>query len=307
MRAVVYPADYLFRPDPPALSSFGRRLLAEGDSWFTIGTMNLPQSSNVLFKLEFEQSLVIVTCAYPGDTLQRMVDHVHDPYFDRLLRQPRFASYWEALLVSAGGNDLIDAAQVPPVDAHGRPIPADRRLILTPDEAAAVADATGATGAACHVSDAGWDRLATYLHANFAELVARRDQGPSAGRPIFLHTYAVPTARPAGTLGAPQGWLYPAFVAAGVPDPLHQGVAELLFERLRRLLLGMAHGSGQAHALPHVHVFDSAGLPTIQPAAPGSTGKSGDWVNEIHLTPAGYGKMGRPFGAFIDGVLAGYP
>jgi hypothetical protein len=307
MKPVVYPADYLFRPEPPALSSFGRRLLAEGDSWFTIGTLNLPQSSNVLFKLEFEQSHVIVNCAYPGDTLQHMVDHVNDPYFDRLLRRPRFASYWEAVLVSAGGNDLIDAAQVPPVDRKGRPIPADRRLILTPEEAATKAAATGCTGAASHISDAGWERLAAYLRANMAELVARRDQGPSAGRPIFLHTYAVPTVRPAGTVGAPQGWLHPACVAASVPDALRQEVADLLFERLRQLLLGLAEGSGQAHALSHVHVFDSAALPTIQPAAPGSTGKSGDWINEIHLSPAGYAKMGHPFGAFIDGVLAAYP
>jgi hypothetical protein len=305
MKPVVYPADYLFRPDPPSLAAFGRRLLAEGDSWFTIGSLNLPQASNVLFKLEFEQSHVIVNCAYPGDTLQHMVDHVHDPYFDRLLRRPRFASYWEALLISAGGNDLIDAVRVPPVDAKGWPIPADRRLLLTPAEAAANASASAA--AASHVSDAGWDRLAAYLHANFAELVARRDQGPSASRPIFLHTYAVPTVRPAGTVGSPQGWLYPACVTAGVPEPLWQGVAEELFERLRRLLLGLADGSGQAHALPHVHVFDSAALPTIQRAAPGSMGKSGDWINEIHLSPAGCGKMGRPFGAFIDGVLAAYP
>lgn len=307
MKPVVYPADYLFRPDPPPLSAFGRRLLAEGDSWFTIGSLNLPQASNVLFKLEFEQSHAIVNCAYPGDTLQHMVDHLHDPYFDRLLRRPRFASYWEAVLVSAGGNDLIDAAQVPPVDAKGRPLPADRRLLLTPQEAAANAGATGVTSAAHHVSDAGWNRLAAYLRANMAELVTRRDQGPSAGRPIFLHTYAVPTVRPAGTVGASKGWLYPACIAAGIPESLRQGVAELLFERLRQLLLGLADNSGQPHALPQVHVFDSAALPAIQPAAPGSSGLSGDWINEIHLSPAGYAKMGRPFGAFIDGVLAAYP
>jgi hypothetical protein len=279
-------------------------LLAEGDSWFTIGTLNLVAASNVLFKLAFDKSVAIVNCAYPGDTLQHMVDRLNDPYFDRLLRKPNFASYWEALLISAGGNDMIDAARVPPVDKHGKAIDANRRLLLTPAEAA---QSPAGAGPASYISDSGWARLAGYLLENFATLVQRREQGPSKGRPIFLHTYAVPTVRPAGTVGAPQGWLYPSFVAAGVPEPERQAVSDLLYARLRRLLLDLDSGSGHGTALPQVHVFDSAGLPDIVQAKPGTTGSSNDWVNEIHLTPAGYGKLGKPFGAFIDTVLAGYP
>lgn len=304
MKPVVFPADWMLRPEPPSLASYGRRLLAEGDSWFTIGTLNLTEASNVLFKLEFAQTVAIVNCAYPGDTLQHMVDRIRDPYFDRLLRHPRFASYWEAVLISAGGNDLIDAAQVPPTDRHGAPIPADRRLLLTPAEAA---QNTAATGSARYISDAGWARFDSYLRTNFAQLVQRRDQGPSQARPIFLHTYAVPTVRPAGTVGAPQGWLYPAFIATGIPAGDRQPVSDLLFARLRQLLKDLDQASGHIGALPQVHVFDSAGLPEIVPSAPGTTGSSNDWTNEIHLTPSGYGKMARAFGAFIDAVLASYP
>jgi len=121
IKPVVYASDWLFRPEPPPLSDFGRRFLAEGDSWFTIGTLNLLEASNVLFKLEFTKSTAIANCAYPSDTLTRIVKCLRDPYFDRLLRKKPFASYWEALLISAGGNDLIDAAQVPPVGAQGQP------------------------------------------------------------------------------------------------------------------------------------------------------------------------------------------
>jgi hypothetical protein len=56
-----------------------------------------------------------------------------------------------------------------------------------------------------------------------------------------------------------------------------------------------------------VHVFDSAALPDIVAALPTDTGSSNDWVNEIHLTPGGYGKLGRAFGAYIEQVLATYP
>lgn len=304
MKPDVFQAHELFSANPPILGGYGRRLLAEGDSWFTIGTLNLPKAANILVSLTFSQSTAVVSCAYPGHTLQHMVDNLNDPYFDRLLRQPNFASYWEAVLISGGGNDLIDAAQVPATDPQGQPIPPDRRLLLT---AAEVAQGVAGSGPERHVSTAGWNRLADYLRTNYAELVKRRDQGPSRGRPLFAHTYAVPTVRPSGTVGSAHGWLYPAMVAYGIPAAHWQGVADLLFTRLRQLLLGLDHGSGEPTALPHLHVFDSAGLTNIVPAAPGATGQSGDWINEIHLTPAGYRKLSRAFGARIEMVLAAYP
>lgn len=303
MKPDVFQAHQILSADPPPLPNYARRLLAEGDSWFTIGTLNLPRSSNILVNLEFKSSTAVVSCAYPGDTLQHMVDNLHDPYFDRFLRQPNFASYWEALLISGGGNDLIDAAQTLAHDSRGQPIGPERRLLLT---AAEVAADPGAGGPERYVSEAGWDRLASYLRTNYAELVLRRDQGPSRGRPLFLHTYAAPVVRPSGTLGAPRGWLYPAMVAYGIPEADWQRLAQLLFTRLRQLLLALDQGSGQPGALAQVHVFDSAGMQTLAPAKPGTTGRSGDWINEIHLTPSGYRKLGRAMGAFVDSVLSGH-
>lgn len=298
MRPVVHAASTVLHGDPPDLVPYRRRLLAEGDSWFTIGTLNLAAASNLLFKLDFSASDVIVNCAYPGDTLQHIAQCLRDPDFDRLLRAPNFASYWEAILLSAGGNDLIDAAQVPPKRRDGTPIPADQRLLLTADEA---------PGNASRVSEAGWQRLASYLNANVAELARRRDEGPSRGRPLILHTYLAPVPRPAGTVGARRGWLHPAFERYAVPAAMRQSLSDELFGRLRSLLLALDARSAAPTALPHVHVFDSALLTTVVPAAPGSTGISGDWVNEIHLTPEGYGKVGRAMGAWIDALLAGYP
>jgi hypothetical protein len=298
MRPTIYRADDLFHGTPPPLSDFGRRLLAEGDSWFTIGTVMLPQSSNVLQELEFGWSTAIVTSAYPGDTMKRMVDGVNDPHFDRLLRRRPYASFWEAILISAGGNDLIDAAQVPPQDKNGNPVLPDRRLLLQAGEAPA-----GAQGTARYISDAGWTRLADYLGANFAELVARREQGPSKGRPIIAHTYAIPTVRPSGTVGSPKGWLFPAMELYAIPEVDRQPVCDELFQRMRLLLLSLDSTSGSPRALPAVRVFDSAGVASIVPAAPGTRGSSGDWVNEIHLTPGGYRKMGTAMGAWAEPLM----
>lgn len=303
MKPEIYSADLLFQAEsPPPLPDFGRRILAEGDSFFTIGTLNPFAASNMLRELRVSQSTAIVSCAYPGDTLQRMVDRINDPYFDRLLRWPNFASYWEGILISAGGNDLIDMAQVPPV-RNGIAVPPAQRLLRTAQEANSSPNADPKR----FISEAGWASLAYSLRSNFAELVARRDQGPSKGRPIFLHTYARPTVRPAGTVGARQGWLYPALLAYGLNGPQAQAVSNVMFDRLRNLLRALDANSGQPESLPQVHVFDSAGLAEIVPAEPETTDSSNDWVNEIHLTPDGYGKLGRAFGPWMEQKLTLYP
>ncbi len=287
--------------NPPPLSDFGRRLLAEGDSWFTLGSLNLPKNSNLLFELEVRTRTIIVNCAYPGDTLRRMVDGINDADFDRLLRKRNFASFWEGIVVSAGGNDLIDAAQLPVRDRLGQPTPLDDRILLTPDEAAAAgARSAGVTG---FVSEAGWLKLEQFLLANFRTLVARRDEGPSIGRPLMLHTYSVPTVWPAGTVGSRRGWLFAALEAAGIPAAERQGVADELFGRLRSLLLSLDGQSGHAHSLPAVNVFDSASMVVLQAPDPASTGPSGDWVNEIHPNLSGYAKLGAAMGPWMERVL----
>lgn len=290
----------LYSPRHTALGSYGRRMLAEGDSWFSIGALTFGRAPNLLHQLTVSQSTAIVNCAYPGDTLARVVDGIHDPWFDRLLWRRPYASYWDALLLSAGGNDLIDACQVSAFDHLGERVPPERRLLLAPQE-------TTGTSPTRYISEAGWALLAKYLHINLALVVQRRDKGPSAGRPLFLHTYARPTARPAGAPGAPLGWLCPALHGHEIPEADWPAMTTELFDRLRRLLLEADAHSGGPNALPHVHVFDSASLVALAPAEPGVRGRSGDWVNEIHLTSAGYAKVGKPFGAFIDATLARYP
>lgn len=57
-----------------------------------------------------------------------------------------------------------------------------------------------------------------------------------------------------------------------------------------------------------VHVFRSTALQTLVSAAPGRTGRKGDWIHEIHLTPTGQRKLDHAMGgAFVDAVLSGYP
>lgn len=305
MKPSVYPADWLYRNEPPPLSDFGRRLLAEGDSWFTIGSLNLLAASNLLFPLELTRTTAIVNCAYPGDTLGHIAQNLRDPYFDGLLRQPRFQCYWEGVLLSGGGNDLIDAAQHRAVNKDGSPAALHERLLMTPAEAAV--HKPGDTTPERFISEPGWAALAHYLVANVKALVERRDEGISAGRPLILHTYSPPTVWRCGTVGSADGWLFKAFEDYAIPADQRQAVSNELFARLRALLLGFASDSGHPQALPQVHVFDSATLVELDPPDPTATSESGDWVNEIHPSPGGYKKIGRVFGPFIESVLAAYP
>ena len=57
---------------------------------------------------------------------------------------------------------------------------------------------------------------------------------------------------------------------------------------------------------PNLQVFDSTQVP-IAPAAPGSSGISGDWHNEIHLNHSGCFKIARAWSTPIEAVLSGKP
>jgi len=277
----------------PPLSEFGFRLLAEGDSWFSIGALNPFKSANLLQALSFTQRAVAVSCALPGDTLKRMVDTRRDPQFVSLLAGAR-ARLWDGVLISAGGNDLIDALQSPARDADGVPVPPSRRLLLTAAEWG-----PASLGAARYLSHDGWATFSAYLGANFEALLQLRDRGPSRGCPVFMHGYAVPTPRPSGA-GPAGPWLLPSIVAYAIPEADRAPLAELLIERLAALLGGLADDRTR---LPNLHFFDSTRVP-LDRASPTATGESGDWVNEIHLTRAGCRKVARAWSVAIEAVLA---
>jgi lysophospholipase L1-like esterase len=289
----IFQPEQVFCGEPPAMEQFGFRFLAEGDSWFTIGTLNPLTNGNLLFEMGFSQTACVINCATPGDTLSHMSQMSGDPRFADLLAGPR-ARYWDAILMSCGGNDVIDALASPAVDAQGQPVPADRRLLLTAAEWGPPEQ-----GAERYLSDEGWRTFCTYLEANFRHVIELRERGPSAGRPIFVHGYAFPTPRPSG-IGVGVGpWLLPALQAYGIPAQDGIALARELLARLGALLAKMAADSTR---FPRLYFFDSTVVP-VDAALPDTTGDSGDWANEIHLTRAGYRKLAARWAAEIERVL----
>lgn len=113
------------------LNAYQYRFLAEGDSWFSIGEFPPWATSSLLFGMSrsFAASNLVINCARQGDTLSHMHQMWFDSNFTRMLDAPHLGYYWDALLLSAGGNDLIDACLVAPTVTD----PA-RRLLLRPEE-----------------------------------------------------------------------------------------------------------------------------------------------------------------------------
>jgi hypothetical protein len=284
--AIFSPSEVLSPGDAnaPQLERYAKRFLAQGDSWFSIGSLNLSKNSNLLFEMEFSKACCAVNCARSGSTLRRMVDQMREPAFQALLsgRQRR---PWDAILLSAGGNDLIDALSVHPSS------PREQRLLLTREERGG-----DPAEASAYISPGGWQLFEQYFSANMDELIAMRDaKSDNRGIPIHVHSYHYPTVRnaPAGLGFGP--WLLPAMLAYQVPSAVWPAMVRELFDRFRGLLAAVAL-LGR-----HVQVFDSAALVSLQAALPGSTGESGDWVNEIHLTWEGYEKIALPWSRRMEG------
>lgn len=220
---------------------FGRHYACEGDSWASFGSV---LGNGIVHALEFPERVLITSLAAPGDTLRNMAT--------RNEALAHVTNNWalDGLLLSAGGNDLIDA------------LPHMVRA--------------GNTPRAC-IDWAAWRVFVQTLHDHFDKVVALVD-----GRcPVYIHTYDFPTPRPAGAVNLPGlrvgPWLLPAL--AFVPEGLRLAASDLLFKSLRTALL-MVQG---------VTVVDTAG--TLDRALMGATGESGDWINEIHPTRAGYRKL----------------
>ncbi len=270
------------------LSPFRNRFLAQGDSWFSFGALFPPATGNLLNPIALRYPACAVNCARPGKQLVHMVDARRDPQFMSLLLGIQ-ARPWDAILLSGGGNDLIDAIGSPSVDAGGNPVDPSLRLLLRPEERGRV-DSPGG-----YVSEAGWATFETHLVAQFHEFIALRDdaRSQSRGAPLFVHSYDFLTPRDAGAGLGFGPWLAPALRAYAVAPRDWTALSRHLVQRLGTLLAGLD--------LPALHVVPTQG--SCVAAAAGSVGNSNDWENEIHPNPGGYAKLARVFGAAIDDVL----
>ncbi len=269
--------DKRFPERDPDSRLYQCRVLAEGDSWFTLGGV---PSSNMLFQIQVSRPTALVTIAEPGDTIMAIGDPARMLQLRRLLAVPQFSYQWDALLMSGGGNDLIESAP---------------ELLKKPNGAS--------DDPADYVDGAAVQRLVATVQGAYANIVAVRDAetSRSKGKPLYIHTYDYPTPRdsPARFLGAPvRGpWLYPAFLLADIPQAMWIPVSDYLLDRLGEAILALDSQSG-SRPLAGVFVIDTRN--TLTRARLGAVGPDGDWMNETHPNTTGHRKLAAKVSARLN-------
>jgi len=261
-------------PDDPA---FAKRILCEGDSWFSIGAI---PSSNLLFPLRFAQSTLLVNLAQPGDTIRNMSSICANPALRQLIAEKKFLTKWDAIFISGGGNDLIDLAD---------------QIICTPS-----------AGAGKHMLDyinaIELTNMKLRVQKGFRTIARLRDGSENALTPIVTHVYDYPTPRNAKAkflgLKVVGPWLYPALKGNDVPEEFWISLTDYIFESLASAIIELSY------QIENFHVV-SGTRETLVRAQPGTTGEDGDWLNEIHPTAGGYKKLADVIAAEFVPILKG--
>ena len=256
-------------------NDYERHYLAEGDSWFSLSDTLSP---SFLYRfgdnVPLQQSTLIVNCTYPGDTLARMMDWSKNRNLPNLLDRKRFGWKWDGILLSGGGNDLIEAALSPKGILQACAKPAGIQDFIVGDAMTV---------------------LENHLKDNFRYLVGLRDHSEIEENrtiPIFYHTYGYPTPRNApASLSGP--WLYKAFTQMGIPPRYWNALSDALMDKLADMLRDFADIS------TNLRLVDTLKNVTLNRANASDTGNSGDWLNEIHLNNNGKDKVAKYWATFL--------
>jgi hypothetical protein len=258
---------------------FERLLYAEGDSWFDKFTPLPLSGTDLLSAIRLPAFAGVVDVSHIGDLSREMVSG-----WQRRQTRAMFDLFdFDAILLSAGGNDLKNVfASLFHEMADRRRRPATAPMA---PELAALARGS--------VDNAPFERVMEDIRA-FIALRDGADRERTRRAPLFLHGYDylqprdAPARLFAGSRLGSGPWIYPALHDAGLSGTemceTARRVIDQLNEHLRRLIASLP-------ADANVWLLNQRGLLTL--AELGSTGASGDWMDEIHPTSAGFTKLAQ--------------
>lgn len=260
-----------------------RKFLAEGDSWFSLflNRRDPLKGTNLLWHIDTPSKAVIIDSSLSGDTLANMTGPTESRFFKEIL-ETRFGYKFDAILLSGGGNDVIDRLN----DVLVRPAKKNYSVqdCLNPQSCA---------------------NLLKSLEKSLLELISIRDRSrANRATPIISHSYDYITPRDLPwefaiiRLGP---WAWPTLRLHGINDPVVQkGITDFLLSAWAERLKAIAQKADL------FFVADTLG--TLKPAAADDLTPKGDWHDEIHPSSSGLKKLANaPNGinAVLKRVLAG--
>jgi hypothetical protein len=238
-------------------------MISEGDSWFAYPTRFFggTKRSNVVDHVERARRFNMLRLERNGDEALSMMTGGQRHKLSRLLNE--FGDRLDILLFSGGGNDLVG--------------PWDMELFLKRKR-------PGMTWRDCIRHDR-FERKVEMIRLGYLELLdVQREYWPDGV--IITHGYDWPIPSDTGAafflgLVKIRPWMKPYMNAKGITDAEDQkAIARYMLDSFNDMLRGVAAGS--EGRLVHVET-----LGVLNPAT--------DWLNEIHATSRGYGKIAEKF------------
>ena len=247
-------------------------ILAEGDSWFNIPYIpSVGKVRNLLDPIIFDKNEVIVNLARSGDEIVQMdVLRNHSDYLAALDYRK-----WDLILLSGGGNDLIDAIA-------GNYVGGTKYTILKPS-------LTKSNDYMKYIDDYSLQKLLSRIADAYVDIASRRDSianGKNKNSLIITHCYDYiqPRNAPVEPTNYTGPWVYSSLVVNKIPEIYWDQIADYIFSEFRKVMFSLA-----TSRISNFIVLDTQG--TLIKALPHTSGNSNDWKNEIHPNEEGFKKL----------------
>jgi hypothetical protein len=246
-----------------------KKILFEGDSWFSI-----PDIANIPLQFDSLLDLSILCLADPGDTLEELSEGMQFKKLESLIKDERFGQKWDALVFSAGGNDVIG--------------PEIRGLLRQPAD-------PKSTDPNDYLDAVAVTKAFELIRKRFIALKGIRDKSKAnPDTPIFVHTYSYLTPRNVAhkvfvwKVSGP--WAYPFMTALGINDcALQQAIVKVLLDGFWKTLDSIERE-------PDSNFFVVDTRKSLSPVACKDRDTSFEyWRDEIHPSSKGFARITKTF------------
>jgi hypothetical protein len=280
------------------------RILAQGDSWFAFPLPLVGAPRNLIEAITTSRPTVAIDLAIVGDSAENMAQGARYAQLRAILAggagdEPIPVA---AILLSAGGNDLIDRI----ADLVGNLTRAVKRAAAGKGPAATQAAHEEARRRVLEAVTAG-EAAVIYedVIAHLRTLIAARDGGPSARAPVILHGYAHVTPRDAPALRFPikvGPWIWKSLAPLGYTQAEQQEIAARVIDEFNRRLADLRDEANGVYVLDFRPLQAPGGpLPVADPAWLEPTAY---WHDEIHLNADGWDCVAsRTYDELLDRLL----